>query len=468
MTTYDFLIIGGGSAGYAAARTAVGLGLKTAVVDGADELGGLCILRGCMPSKTLLASASRFATMRRAEEFGLRASGLEVHGVEILARKRKLIADFADYRREQLESGKFELIRAHARFVDTSTVEVKLRDGGTQQIHARAFLLATGSIIGELPLAALEPLGCWTTDDVLESAVVPESVIILGGGATAVEFATYYAGLGRKVTIVQRSPQILKGTDADIAEALAEGLRARGVELFTGTKLLDAGIVDGLKTITFEHSGERKTVQAEQIIHALGRVPNAAVLNLEAAAVSVERGRPAMLPTQQTSQPHIFAAGDLAGPYEIVHIAIQQGEIAARNAARILAGKGAALEETDYRLRLYAIFTDPEVAECGASERELTARGVAFRVAKYPFNDHGKSLCMGETDGFVKLIAAAEGGEILGGAVVGPHAAELIHEVVVAMRFRATAAQLAETPHYHPTLSEIWTYPAEELAESCV
>ncbi len=467
MTNYDLLIIGGGSAGYAAARTAAGLGIRVAVVDGADELGGLCILRGCMPSKTLLASASRFATMRRAEEFGLRASGLEVRGDEILARKRRLIADFADYRRGQLEGGKFELIRGHARFVDAHTVEVKLRDGGTLQLGAKTFLLATGSIIGALPLPALEPVGCWTTDDVLESAVVPESVIVLGGGATAVEFATYFAGLGRKVTVLQRGAQLLRGTDADIAEALAEGLRARGVEIFTSTKLLGADAVDGRKTITFEHAGEQKTVQAEQIIHAMGRVPNTAVLNLDAAAVALTKGRPVMQPTQQTSQPHIFAAGDLAGPYEIVHIAIQQGEIAARNAARILAGKGAVLEEMDYRLRLTAIFSDPEVAECGASERELTARGVPFRVAKYPFNDHGKSLCIGETDGFVKLIAAADGGEILGGAVVGPHAAELIHEVVVAMRFRGTAAQLAETPHYHPTLSEIWTYPAEELGDAC-
>ena len=144
-------------------------------------------------------------------------------------------------------------------------------------------------------------------------------------------------------------------------------------------------------------------------------------------------------------------------------IAIQQGEIAARNAARVLGG-GAALEESDYRLRLYGIFSEPEVAVVGASERELHDAGIAYRSAKYPFNDHGKSLCMGETDGFVKLIASTETGEILGGAVVGPHASELIHEIVVAMHFRSTAAQLAAVPHYHPTLSEIWTYPAEELA----
>ncbi len=461
---FDFLILGGGSAGYAAARTAVVLGLQTCVVDGAEELGGLCILRGCMPSKTLLESASRFSTLRRAEEFGLRARNLEVRGPEILARKRKLIGDFAEYRREQLMGGKFEMVRGHARFLDANTVEVKLREGGTQSITAKSFLLATGSIVSDAPLKALHDIGCWTTDDALESAEVPASVIVLGGGATAVEFATYYAGLEREVTLIQRSGQLLKGTDPDLAAALAHGLRNRGVRVFTETKIVGAEQVGGKKRITFEHDGKRITVEAEQVLQALGRSPNLVGIGLEAAGICFAKGSLAMRATQQTSEPHIFAAGDVSGPYEVVHIAIQQGEVAARNAVRMLAGGTERLEESDYRLKLFAVFSDPEVAVVGRSETELRAAGVPFRSANYPFNDHGKSLCMGETDGFVKLIVAAEGGEILGGACVGPHAAELIHEIVVAMRFRATAAQLAETPHYHPTLSEIWTYPAEELA----
>ncbi len=460
---FDFLIIGGGSAGYAAARTAAALGLKTCVVDGAEELGGLCILRGCMPSKTLLESASRFSTMRRAEEFGLRAGGLEVHGAEILARKRRLIGEFASYRQEQLQGGKFELVRGHARFLDANTVEVSLREGGTRRVTSRSFLLATGSVVGEPPLGELRDIGCWSTDDALDSAEVPESIVILGGGATAVEFATYYAGLGRAVTIVQRGRQLLRGTDADVADALAQGLRHRGVRIFAGTRLTGAAMAGGKKTIMFEHEGKAVRVEAAEVLQALGRIPNVAGLGLETAGLTIENGRPVTRATQQTSQPHIFAAGDIAGPFEIVHIAIQQGEIAARNAARLLGG-GGAMEESDYRLKLFAVFSDPEVAVVGRSEAELRAAGAAFRAASYPFNDHGKSLCMGETDGFVKLIAAADGGEILGGACVGPHAAELIHEIVVAMRFRATAAQLASTPHYHPTLSEIWTYPAEELA----
>ena len=464
-TDFDFLIIGGGSAGYAAARTAAALGLKTGVVDGAEELGGLCILRGCMPSKTLLESASRFSTLRRAEEFGLRAGGLEVRGAEILERKRRIIGEFAAYRQEQLQGGKFELVRGHARFLDSHTVEAKLRDGGTRRLTAKSFLLATGSVVSEAPLAALNTIGCWTTDDALDSAEVPESVIILGGGATAVEFATYYAGLGREVTLIQRSGQLLKGTDPDLAAALAHGLRNRSVRVLTDTRLLGAENAGGKKRITFEHDGKTVIAEASQVLQALGRSPNVRGLALDAAGIRMEKDRPATGATQQTSQPHIFAAGDVSGPFEIVHIAIQQGEIAARNAARLLAGSTDAMEQSDYRLKLFAVFSDPEVAVVGCGEAELRAAGVAFRTASYPFNDHGKSLCMGETDGFVKLLAAADGGEVLGGACVGPHAAELIHEIVVAMRFRATAKQLAETPHYHPTLSEIWTYPAEELAE---
>ncbi len=461
---YDFAIIGGGSAGYAAARTAVSLGLKTCVVDGAEELGGLCILRGCMPSKTLLESASRFSTLRRAKEFGLRASGLEIHGEEILARKRRLIGEFAAYRQEQLGSGKFDLVRGHARFLDAHTVEVKLRDGGSQRIEAKSFLLATGSIVSEPPLAALNEIRCWTTDDALESADVPESIIILGGGATAVEFATYYAGLGREVTLIQRGEQLLKGTDPDLAAALADGLRKHGVRLFTKTKITGAAIVGGRKRITFEHEGGSVSAEAVQVLQALGRSPNVRGLALDAAGIVMEGGRPSTRTTQQTNVPHIFAAGDIAGPFEIVHIAIQQGEIAARNALKLLSGKSEPMEESDYRLKLFAVFSDPEVAVVGSNEADLREAGIAYRTATYPFNDHGKSLCMGETDGFVKLIAAADGGEILGGSCVGPHAAELIHEIVVAMRFCATAAQLATTPHYHPTLSEIWTYPADELA----
>lgn len=459
---FDFLVIGGGSAGYNAASAAAALGLRVAVVEGGEALGGLCILRGCMPSKILIESANRHETLRRADEFGLRASGIGVEPGRILERKRRLVEEFASHRREQLQSGRFELIRGAARFVDPHTVEVRSPEGA-RTISARTFLIATGSELKEVEVPGLCDAGCIDSDGVLALERIPESVAVLGAGAIALEFAHYFAALGSEVTIIQRSGQILKETDADVAGALQAALERRGIRVFTNTALSHVDMEGGLERVWFEHEEKTKSVSAAEVLYALGRVPRLAGLGLENAGLAAVRRLEANC-AQQTVVPHIFAAGDVTGPYEIVHIAVQQGEMAARNAARLVRGEGEPLEEMDYRLKLFAVFTSPEVAVVGATEKELAAAGVACRVATYPFADHGKAMVIGETDGLVKLIAAGQSGEILGGAVVGPHASELIHEIVMAMRFRATAADIAALPHYHPTLSEIWTYPAEELA----
>lgn len=462
---YDFAIIGGGSAGYAAARTAAGLGLKTAVVEGGEQVAGLCILRGCMPSKALIESANRNLTLRRAAEFGLRASGLEVHPGEIIARKRRLIGGFADYRREQLETGKFDFIRGRARFTDRHTIEITWPDTPPRTLTAKSFLVSTGSVVQSPPVPGLAECAALTSDEALELEHLPTSLAVLGAGPVALEMAHYFSALGVEVTVIQRSDQLLTGTDKDVADALESALRKRGISIFTGTKITAITRGSEGRSITFEHDGGSQTVDAAEILTALGRRPNLDHLGLDAAAVTIERGRIATNPAQQTSQPHIFAAGDCCGPHEIVHIAIQQGEIAARNAARILR-KEPASEDIDYRLKLFVVFTEPQVATVGMSESEARDAGIDFHAATYPFDDHGKSLVMGEPEGFVKLLADLRTGEILGGAVVGPHASDLIHEIVVAMSFHSTAAQLAAVPHYHPTLSEIWTYPAEELADA--
>jgi pyruvate/2-oxoglutarate dehydrogenase complex dihydrolipoamide dehydrogenase (E3) component len=462
---YDYVIVGGGSAGYASARTAAAAGLKTAVVEGGEAIGGLCILRGCMPSKTLLESSNRYETILRAREFGLRANEHSVNGSEIVERKRRLVADFADYRRSQLESGQFDFIRGLARFLDPHTLEVTWPGEPTRLLQARAFLIATGSEIHDVEIPGLCEIGCRNSDSILEWEHIPESVIILGGGAIALEAAHYYVGLGRKVTVIQRSAQVLKEMDADVAESICHALEARGATVHTGTQLLRAEAGERGKRIVFRHGDEERMVEAEEIIFALGRQPCVKGLRLENAGVAMSGTRPKTDRRQQTSVPHIFAAGDVAGPFEIVHIAIEQGELAARNAVALLLGKPDKFEELDYRLKLFVVFTTPEVAAVGYTEKELTVMETDYAIACYPFDDHGKSMVIGETAGFVKLIADCRTREILGAAVVGPHASELIHEIAVAMHFRATAGDLAKVPHYHPTLSEIWTYPAEELAE---
>jgi pyruvate/2-oxoglutarate dehydrogenase complex dihydrolipoamide dehydrogenase (E3) component len=460
---FDFIVIGGGSAGYSGAAQAVRLGLKTAVIEAAREVGGLCILRGCMPSKTFIESGLRAEAIRGAGEFGLRAEFLGADALAIRARKRRLIGEFADYRRQQLESGKFEFIRGAAAFIDPGTVEVRLLDGGLRRLSARSFLIATGSRVQWHEIPGLRETGCWTSDEMLDADHIPASLVVLGGGAIALEAASYYAGVGSQVTVIQRGEQVLKETDADVAEAVTEALERRGITILRGTALIRVERAGALKRVHFTHAGAERSVEAEEIIYALGREPALQTLDLPRAGVVVERGAIVTDPHQRCGPEPIFAAGDVCGPFEVVHIAIQQAELAARNAARLLRRLDGPCEASDYRLALFAVFTHPQVAVVGHTEREARLRHDVI-VAKYPFADHGKSMVRGETEGFVKLIAERGSGRLLGGACVGPEAAEIIHEIVVAMHFHATARDLLRVPHYHPTLSEIWTYPAEELA----
>jgi pyruvate/2-oxoglutarate dehydrogenase complex dihydrolipoamide dehydrogenase (E3) component len=223
---------------------------------------------------------------------------------------------------------------------------------------------------------------------------------------------------------------------------------------------VDARRVADEKEVAFEHGGQVVRVRAEQVFHALGRVPNIAGLGLEPAGVNVQSGRIVTDPGMRTSQPHIYAAGDCTGQHEIVHIAIQQGEIAAHNILHPERRR-----QADYRLLVEVVFTDPQIATVGLTEKRAREREIPVLAASYPFNDHGKSLIMEAKDGFVKLLADPRTGDILGGACAGPMGGELIHEIVAAMHGRMTVHALATMPHYHPTLAEIWTYPAEELAD---
>lgn len=461
---FDFVVLGGGSAGYAAARTAVSLGLTTCVVDGAEELGGLCILRGCMPSKTLIESANRNLTLRRAHEFGLQANPGAPNIQAIRDRKRTLIHDFASYRQGQLNDGRFTLLRGHARFTGSHALEVTLREGGLQSLSFKSCCIATGSVVTVPDMPGLAATGFWTSDDILDAEDLPASFAVLGGGAIALEMAHYLDAMDRKVTLLQRGMRVLSFMDPECGDTVANAYRARGITVHCGTQIKAIERTAIGKRITFVDASGEHLVDVNEILLATGRTPNIQGLALEQAAVQTTRHKVTINDQMQTSSPHIFAAGDVCSPLDVVHIAIQQGEAAARNAAALLNDR--ALPATvDYRLRLFGVFSHPEVAGVGSTEEELRKANVPFITASYPFNDHGKSMVRGETEGFVKLIAHPHTGEILGGTVLGPEATELIHEVVVAMSFRATVHQFAAVPHYHPTLSEIWTYPAEELAD---
>jgi pyruvate/2-oxoglutarate dehydrogenase complex dihydrolipoamide dehydrogenase (E3) component len=471
---YDVAVIGGGSGGYAAARTAATAELKTVVIEGGEEVGGLCILRGCMPTKALLYAAEVKHLAEYAPTWGVRAGKISFDFAKIMARKNRMIKDFADFRVKQLNAGRFKFIRANAKFLDAHTVGL---DTG-KKISAKNFVIATGSRVAPAPLPQLDEVGFITSDDAVALKRLPKSLIILGGGAIACEFAQFFARFGVKVTLIQRGKNLLKDFDADAGNEIAKVFRREGMRVFTGTKLLGARLVARAsrpsesrgqdarattKTVSFEQNGKRISVSAEEILFALGRVPNTATLDLQNAGVKTENGRVITNEKMQTSAPHIFAAGDCTGPHEIVHIAIQQGETAVHNLV-----KPKSPRQMDYRLLISIVFTDPQVATAGLTEKTARENKIPFRAASYPFNDHGKSLIMEAKDGFVKLLCDPQSGEILGGSCVGPLGGELIHEIVAAMAKRMTVRELAAMPHYHPTLAEIWTYPAEELADQIV
>jgi pyruvate/2-oxoglutarate dehydrogenase complex dihydrolipoamide dehydrogenase (E3) component len=435
-----------------------------------------------MPTKALLYAAEVMHLASHPEPWGIRAEEVSFNFAKVMARKDALINEFAHDRQQQLLGGKFDFRRAKARFTDAHTVELLPplgapaslpasitktghagRDadapGGQQKLTARNFILSTGSIIAPSPLPQLEEAGCLNSDTALKLGRLPKSLIVLGGGPVALEFAQFFARFGVKVTLIQRSGHVLHHLDADATSELEKVFRREGIVVYTGTKLRDARRAGAHKEVAFEHNGQTVRVHAEEIFFALGRTPNVASLGLEKIGVQIEAARIVTNARMETSVPHIYAAGDCTGPYEIVHLAVQQGEIAAHNITHPEHPK-----QMDYRLLAEVIFTEPQIAVVGLTEKEAGTRNVRYLAASHPFSDHGKSLIMEVRDGFVKLLADPLTGEILGGCCVGPVGCELIHEIIAAMHQRMTVHELAAMPHYHPTLAEIWTYPAEELA----
>lgn len=451
--THDLVVVGAGSGGYAAACTARDFGCDVALVD-RGPLGGLCILRGCMPSKTLLASSDALYDAHEARALGVYAQGLSTDMRFIAARKRALVKEFADYRISGIEQ--FPLYTGSARFRSPTELAV----GDDLLIEASSFILATGSRTKESDLPGLAQLGYIDSDALLELEEIPESVVVLGGGYTACELGQFLARMGSKITILIRSSHLLTEADDDVGDALTTYFREEGIEVVTGTTLVSAERRDATKIVRYQVDGHEREAAGSEIFFAHGRVPDIDDLELEKAGVAYEAFAGITVDqTLRTSNPNIFAVGDVTGEYMLVHVAIYQGEVAARNACLH------ANETAEYELvGAGTIFTDPQVAMVGMDEKELRRKGIAYISGRYDFADHGKAQCLAKTKGFVKMMADPKDGRILGAAIIGPQGSELIHEVIVAMNYGATVDQFMRIPHLHPTLAEIWTYPAELCA----
>ena len=454
---FNLIVIGGGSAGYAAARTVHENGGSVAVVDGGEQLSGLCILRGCMPSKTLIYSAEVLHLAKQGDVFGFEKTEIKADLPAIQKRKNAIISEFADYRKSQLEDGRFSLFRSQAKFVDQNSVE--LDDG--MLITADKFVVSTGSTVSMPNISGLDRVSFKTSDDVLNLTEVPKEVVVLGGGIVACELAQFLNRVGSKVIILQRSNRILKDFSEKASSTIENKFKEEGIELKTGVSIKCLKQLENSKTrVDFDHNGESLSLETEFLFHALGRSPATEGLNLDQIGVEFQKsGHIKTNSFQQSSLSHIYAAGDCAGPHEIVHIAIRQGETAARHAM------GKTTKAISYDHLLGVVFTDPQVASVGLLPKELDNRGIQYLSADYPFDDHGKSILMEAKHGYVAVHADRKTGVILGAECVGKDAGELIHTLSIAVSLKATVHQLAQADWYHPTLSEIWTYPIEDLAE---
>ena len=450
--SFDLCVLGGGSAGFAGASAARATGKTVAVVDGDGPLAGLCILRGCMPSKTLIRSAEVAHLMRVAPELGVSASTVRLDVPAIITRKRRIIAGFAEYRVEGLE--RFPLFRGAPYFTGPSALVV-----GDDEIHAQRFLIATGSVVNAPPIPGLAEVGYLTSDDVLELERLPKSVVVLGAGSVAVELAQYLVRMGVATTIVQRGATLLSSEDPDVGQTLRAALERDGIQIHTGALVQRVERHGDAKRVVARTADGELVVEAEDIFAALGRRPLVEGFGFEAAGVSYDRYGVKVDEYLRTSNAHIFAAGDVTGRNELVHVAVYGGSLAASNAF--------AVEPQPLNMDLWsarAVFTDPQIGIAGLTERECRARGMAYETASYPFADLGKAITADLTAGFVKMLAAPDG-RILGVTIIGAEASDLIHEAIALLYFRARCHDVMEMPHLHPTLAEIITYPAEELCE---
>ncbi|MDE2936330.1 MAG: dihydrolipoyl dehydrogenase [Chloroflexota bacterium] len=453
-------MIGGGSAGYHAASTASSAGLRVGLIESAERFGGLCILRGCMPTKTLLRSAEIAQLVRESDQLGIRSSSPRVDWPAVRQRKDELVEEFASYRQVSAEKlANVEIIRGRAEFLGPDSIEV-----GGQVLNAPKFAVTTGSEIAIPPLPGLEDVGYIDSDEAQTLDRLPESLLVIGGGAVALEFAQLFLRLGVAVTVVQRSAHVLSGMDSAIGIALAGYLEREGMTVVTETDILGfERAPDGRKQVRVNTPSGERTFAAQEILIALGRRPATRGLGLDRAGVDTDRGWILVNTRMQTSNPNIYAAGDCigpeVGPLQVVHTAVQQGQIIGNNVAERKP------QEFDLRVVPQAVFTDPSVGVVGLSEVEARDRHSSVIVAQETFEDQGKALTMGQNKGLVKMVADGVTGELLGVHVLGPEAADLIHEAVVAMHYRATVDDFARIPHLHPTLAEIMVDPAEELAE---
>lgn len=444
---YGICVIGAGTGGYVAALRAAQLGAKVLLVERKD-LGGVCLNRGCIPTKTLLKSAEKWQELTHCEEFGVFVSEYAYDWDKIMERKNNVIFQLRSGIEKLLKANRIEVAEGTARLLGAHQVRIETDTPGDERIiTAEKIILATGSVPAKPPIPGSSCTGVINSDEILRLGEVPQSLVVIGAGAVGVEFAGIYAAFGCEVTLVEMAPNILPLCDTDLQKRMALALRKQYVKTMTGAAVTNIKHGHEGLEVTISAKGRETVVTAEKVLVATGRTPLFNKEELDAVGVEYSRQGIVVDAGMQTTVPGIYAVGDATGKCMLAHTASHQGLIAAENAC----GKDAAM---DYSAIPGCIFTTPEIAWVGLSEQECLEAGIETRISKFNFAGNGKALTMAQTDGLVKLIAAADTHKVIGCHIMGPHASDLIMEGVLAVRHGLTAEQLTEAIHPHPTLSE--------------
>ncbi len=451
---YDLIVIGGGSAGLVAAGGAAILGAKVALIE-RDRLGGDCLYSGCVPSKTFIRSATFAYEMRNAEKYGFKSSEpefLKDSFASIIERVQRVIGVVEKRDApEVFEEMGVEVIFGAAKFTGPHEIVVGQKDGGSRTLKAKRFCISTGSRPFTPPIEGLEQTGYITNEDVFHIKDLPKRLVVLGGGAIGVELGQAFARFGSDVTIVEMGDRILSKEETDVSSSIERILKHEGLTILTGTKAIRAAKTEsGAKSIIVESSGKEKTIEADEILAAVGRKPNIDDLELKRAGVEFDDKQINTNDLLQTSQKHIYAAGDVTGNFQFTHMADYEARIVIQNAFVPWPFK----KKVDFRVVPWATFTDPEIGRVGMTEAEAREKfGDGVRVHTTQVDENDRAQASGSTDGFVKVVSHR--GRIVGATIVAAHAGELIHEYVWAVKDKLKVEELNEIIRVYPTLSKL-------------
>lgn len=456
MDRYDLVVIGGGSAGLVVAGGAAQLGARVALVE-KRALGGDCLYTGCVPSKTLISSARFAALTRRAAAFGFAPTSLKFANASfasITDRVARVIAAVGEHDNPQrFEAWGVKVIFATPRFVSPCELELNYSDGSRKVITGKRFCVSTGSRPSVPQIDGLKGTGFITNEEVFQLQKLPERLIVLGGGPIGLELGQSFARFGSQVTIVELGNRLVPKEDDEVSAAVEQIMRAEDLKILLNTTVVRAAPANGQKTITVLSEGEKSTLMADELLVSTGRRPNIEGLNLEAAGVKFDKQRIITDKFLRSSARHIFAAGDVTGHFPFTHMAAYEASIVIRNALLFRP----LLQQTDFRVVPWTTFTDPEIARVGLTEREAkTQFGEAgVRVFRTDFAENDRAQAEEATKGFAKIVCKGRRNEIVGAHIIGSHAGEIIHEVVLAMKQRLSINALGSMVHVYPTLTQV-------------